>query len=256
MSYKIETITVYEAFESMCECPMCAIHKKLSANYTEYYLGNAAMMPEIRVQVNKHGFCKEHLVQLYAAGSRLPMALQMHSMLKEQNNKNEKLLSAYAKRCAGGGLFAGRNYTKARQTAFSDLQDSLMHSERECLICGHIKQNMDRYTETIPRLYFDESRFKQLLEAGKGFCYPHLLELLASCERVCSANELERLVAVLTKQQAENMRRLESELEHFTKMFDYRNRDADWGNARTAVSRTVDKISGATIAPSDKGESK
>ena len=42
MAYKIETISVYEAFEKKCTCPLCSLQNKLEADYVDYYLGNAA----------------------------------------------------------------------------------------------------------------------------------------------------------------------------------------------------------------------
>ena len=58
MGYKIETISVYEVFEQKGGCPFCRLEKRLEKEYIEYYLGSAAMTPEIRIKVNRSGFAQ------------------------------------------------------------------------------------------------------------------------------------------------------------------------------------------------------
>ena len=61
MGYKIETISVYEVFEQKGGCPFCRLEKRLEKECIEYYLGSAAMTPEIRIKANRSGFCAKHL---------------------------------------------------------------------------------------------------------------------------------------------------------------------------------------------------
>ena len=42
------------------------------------------------------------------------------------------------------------------------------------------------------------------------------------------------------------MQRIEAEVEWFTKKFDYRNKDADWGNSKDAIPRSIEKLTGLT----------
>ena len=241
MAYKIETISVYEAFEQHCACPLCALRDKLEADYTEYYLGNAAMLPEIRVEVNKNGFCGRHLDMLYEAGNRLPLALQMHTMLSEHNKRSAKAMRDYAAKCASRS-------GKAAQASLDRLEQTLRENEHSCLVCRSTRDNIERYIQTAVRLYFDESRFRELYENCSGFCNGHLVQLLRSTEKVCSRAENERFVNRTLLLQQQSREKLAGELEHFTKMFDYRSRGQEWGESRTAVARMAQLFGGDTRA--------
>ena len=61
MQYHIQTEPIWEAFQSDCDCPMCRIYEKSETRLVEQYLNEAVMEPDYRVEVNKYGFCKEHL---------------------------------------------------------------------------------------------------------------------------------------------------------------------------------------------------
>ena len=61
-----------------------------------------------------------------------------------------------------------------------------------------------------------------------------------------SGSRQEEFLGKLVKMQIANLRRIENEVEWFTKKFDYRNKDADWGNSRDAVSRSIEKLTGIT----------
>lgn len=241
MDYKIDTITVIDAFKEDCECPLCKIKADMDAAYVSSCLGAGAMVPERRVEVNRCGFCTAHLKQLYDAQTRLPLALQLQTHLHEQNAKNAKLLDAYAKKAANsGGLFGGKK--KELNEELELLKAALTSSEETCVICSHTKENLRRYEETVLTLYQKDSEFKRLVENGKGFCVPHFLELLMLC-----AEKKSPLTAVLIQRQKAAMQRLDEELLWFTKKFDYANKDADWGNSRDSIPRTINKLKGQTV---------
>lgn len=239
MAYKIETISVYEVFEKKCTCPLCSLENKLEADYVDYYLGNAAMLPEIRVEVNKHGFCGRHLDMLASAGNKLPLALQLHTYLCEQNKRVEKAARDYAKKCCGR--------SKSAEESLKKLGEVLNKNNDECLICKSTQENMDRYIQTLISLYFDESRFRELFNDCNGFCRRHFYQLLVHSRKVCSSKQLEAFTQKLVGLEQEQMRALEESVEHFTKMFDYRSKDLEWGDSRTAVSRCVQVLGGSTV---------
>ena len=67
---KIYTIPVNEAFEASaadhaCGCPFCALYNKLELNEIDIILGASMMEPDIRIETNKKGFCKEHLLRRF-----------------------------------------------------------------------------------------------------------------------------------------------------------------------------------------------
>lgn len=238
MAYKIETISVYEVFEEKCTCPLCALEDKLEADYVQYYLGNAAMLPEIRVKVNKNGFCGRHLDMLASAGNKLPLALQMHTYLLEYNKELKKSFKDYKGKCTAKA--------KVAQASLAELERALNKNNQGCLICKSRDENMERYIQTLIRLYFDEERFRRLFDDCEGFCARHLAQLLVQARNVCSQKENERFTAALLSLQEQKLEKLAGDVEHFTKMFDYRNKDGDWGDSRTAVSRVVQILGGNT----------
>ena len=62
---QIYTIPVNEAFDAAAEkpelgCPFCALYRKLQNDELDIILGASMMEPDVRIQTNEKGFCKEH----------------------------------------------------------------------------------------------------------------------------------------------------------------------------------------------------
>jgi hypothetical protein len=249
MDYHIENITVWEAYEASCECPLCKIKEKMDTDYVDSYLGNAAMLPEIRVQVNKKGFCKEHLRQLYDAKNRLPLALQLHTYLLEKNKQDEKMLKELSKISANSAssLFKPRTVNEA----IKKVLDKLQQDETSCIICEHIDQNMVRYIETLLDLYRTNLKFRKLFQENKGYCSPHFRLLLQQASCKMNKKEQSDFIPDLINNQLTAQQRLANEVEWFTKKFDYQNKDRPWGNSRDAIPRTINKLKGQTVKTDD-----
>ena len=60
MQDSIYTIPVSEVFDPKCGCPICAMRNMLENRCIEYIMGAAMMEPDVRIETNKTGFCKEH----------------------------------------------------------------------------------------------------------------------------------------------------------------------------------------------------
>ena len=60
MKEVLETIPVWDALKEDTECPICSLMKKAEEDALKYYLGPAVMVPEIRVEINKKGYCNKH----------------------------------------------------------------------------------------------------------------------------------------------------------------------------------------------------
>lgn len=247
MSYHIDTITVWDAFKENSECPFCAIEKKLETDYIDSYLGDAAMLPDIRQQVNRTGFCAAHWKGLYDAQKRLPLALQLHTHLLEQNKITSAHLSSYARLCASSGNGLLGRKPAALKTALEELKKKQAEKAASCLICEKIKIHLGLYMETTVKLFKNEKEFRTLAEEGKGFCMPHLLDLLEKAYDGLNASLYTELVLLLFKKQTENLNRLSDEVEWFTKKFDYQNKDKPWGNSQDCLPRAINKIKGRTI---------
>ena len=46
------------------------------------------------------------------------------------------------------------------------------------------------------------------------------------------------------EKQVKELDRIQEEIHHFTLKFDYRNKDMEWGNAKDAPIRSIEKLAG------------
>ena len=99
MADSIYTIPINEIFETECGCPVCAMRNTLEQRCIEYIMGAAMMEPDVRIETNRLGFCKEHLGMMLAQRNRLSLALTLQTHLDEirKNILNGCLL--YTSRC-------------------------------------------------------------------------------------------------------------------------------------------------------------
>ena len=92
MAEQIYTIPVNDAFDSGCECPVCAMNRELENNAIEYTMGPSYMEDDNRALTDKMGFCPHHTRLLYAQKNRLGLAL----MLKTHTDKTIKEMKELA----------------------------------------------------------------------------------------------------------------------------------------------------------------
>ena len=90
MKYQLETIPVWDAFRADSECPFCLLRNKAEQRYLDYYLGNSAMNPETRVELNRTGFCPEHFSMLLKKRSPQHLGLITHTHLQDWREDLEK----------------------------------------------------------------------------------------------------------------------------------------------------------------------
>ncbi len=254
MKETIYTIPVNEAFETPCECPLCRLETRFENDRVNYYLGPSLMEPENRVETNETGFCAKHFRLMYETrANRLGLGLMIHTHMCEQNKKFEKAAGAKE-----GGDTKKSFLRSVKSGSASKSADALLRyidgRQDSCCICRDLVKTMDRYCEVITHMYFTDKEFREHFDGGLGFCMPHLAMLIRASQKYLSGAKQEAFTENLIKMQIENMKRIEDEVEWFTKKFDYRNRDADWGNSRDAVPRSIEKLTGLTgLTETDKG---
>lgn len=262
MKEKIYTIPVTEAFAQHCECPLCLLESRLENEYVNYYLGPALMEPDCRIDTNKKGFCRRHYEQLYnRQENRLGLGLVTDTHLKEKLGQLKNIAAAAidSEMSSVAGNPPPSKFTIKEMLQFkvksaivrkpgsshaARLIKLLSGMEKSCAICGRLEYTMDRYLDVIMYLWSKEDDFRNLFSTKKGFCLVHLKMLIEASEKYLKADDAERFLAVLMRQQIENMERLQQEVEWFTKKFDYRNNDAPWGNSKDALPRTIQKLKG------------
>ena len=77
------TIPVSEGFEEKDGCPLCRMRAIAEKRVIDYIMGAAMMEPDVRLNTNELGFCRDHFDQMTKAGNRLSLALILDSHLQE-----------------------------------------------------------------------------------------------------------------------------------------------------------------------------
>ena len=238
MQYHLDTIPVWEVMEKSAECPLCALHRKVEADEVERSLGGSVMEPDARIRINKTGICREHNAQLFALQNRLGHALLIDSHSKEKLAQLDALVGALE----GGkprSLFGGKS-DSATDRAISALKDM----NEGCVLCENIDTHMQRYLHTFTHLFKTEQKFRDRWNASKGVCAPHAVELLEASRKSMSDSQQREFAASVVGLLRKSLTESEKELEWFTLKFDYRNQDKPWGNSKTALERTINRLRG------------
>jgi len=247
MKYQLETIPVWEAYEQEGECPLCVLMEKLERHYVEFFLGNSVMVPETRIEVNRVGFCPHHFSLLYAGGNKLGLALMTHTHMKEQIGKLVNQLGRLLREVRKSSSRRFVEAIKERHGLLQKLDKSSQDyatQNHSCMICDRLTGTLKRYAFTIIYLWQKDSDFRERFQHSKGFCLPHFHLVNVMATEVLSRKELGRWLEELIPLEQSALDRLETEVHHFTQKFDYRSGDISWENARDALPRALQKLTG------------
>lgn len=238
MKEKLYTIPVNEAFDDAGECGFCALNKKLEAEILDYVMGPSYMEEDVRQDMDKMGFCKEHYRQMFGAGNRLGVALMLKSHLAKLNRDTEALfakeLEAKPKRFGKGD----------EGSPFSDYAETVGVS---CYACFRMEKRMQSYVDTFFYLWKTEQEFRDKVLSGKGFCIEHLKQILTEGKRQLNKEKFQELKELLLPLQSKHMKRMEEEVEWFIQKFDYRFKDEPWKNSKDAVERGIQKVAAVQL---------
>ncbi len=221
---KIYTIPVNEAFEASaadksCGCAMCALYNKLEFNEIDAVLGAAMMEPDIRIETNKKGFCKEHFDIMFGYKNRLGLALILESHLGENR------AAAFPH---GLSSLMGKDGGK-----------KLSEMTKTCYVCDKIEYHFSRMIDTIVLLYTEDTEFRKKLAAQPYFCLPHYSRLMeyakAKMQKKIYADFEKAAKGIEEGYYAE----LNEDISWFCKKFDYRYEDEPWKNSKDAVERAI-----------------
>ena len=248
MKYQLETIPIWEAFRQNSECPLCLLEESNQKNYTNFFLGDSVMDPDIRIEVNKKGFCALHLELLFKGGHKLGLALMAHTHLQEllQKIKKKAFLLISKTENASGKSDMQKPFKREKTLARSlkELRILLSTQEKQCLFCERLNTTLRRYAFTIIYLFKKDEKFSKVLKASRGFCLHHLILILDMASENLSKKMILEFLKMLLPLQEKNLERLEKELHWFTKKFDYRNQDKSWKTSKDALPRTLQKLAG------------
>ena len=251
MKYHLDTIPVWDAVKKDGECPLCALERRTELGEAERYLGASVMEPDIRVTVNRSGFCTDHHRMLFSMSNRLGHALMLESHTIETRERMSRVfaeLITTGKALSEAGLgdrISGK--TKTASETVSRQAKAVCDVVSSCVMCDSIQENMQRYLHTFFHLYKNDSEFRSRIKNSKGFCLKHFASLLETAPAELSPRELGNFISEMADLEEKNLERIQEDISWFIKKFDYRYDREDWKNSRDAVERTVNKLRGWCI---------
>lgn len=223
MRENICSIPVNEIFEEKDGCPFCRMHDILEERVTEFIMGPAMMEPDIRIETNRLGFCREHYAQMQKKGNRLSLALMLQSHLAEL----EKDLFQKT-------IFINR----AKQAEKSKKQLST------CYTCSQIEQYEKMLTVTFFKLWQKEKNFRENFKAQPVLCLSHYAGIIDAGRTALDKKNFEAFSKDATEVAQKSLRELKQDIDRFCSMFDYRNAGKDAGTAKDAIERSIKFLTG------------
>ena len=218
MKYSIGTMLILQKFDGKSHCPFCEIQKTVNDRLTDTFSEEAVMEDSVRAQVNKKGFCAKHYDDIYEK-SKLGIALQIHTRLNE--------ISAL--------IGKSHNAKQAKKQA-----EKLTNALSTCVICEQLNDHMDRYVETVVKMFGAEKNFKDVFEK-ENFCLPHYAKML---EKANCASDPSDFLNSLNDKMIKDTDFLSKEIRAFCDNFDYRNIGKTPGDEKYALINTRRKLYG------------
>ena len=236
MKEKLYTIPVNDAVNANDECPICNAEQSLENDAIEYAIGPGAsyMESDIREMTDKAGFCRRHFNMMYKYGNSLGNALILTSHVHKVSEDIKKEMKNY--RGAKGGLFS--------KGGTSNVEEYINSLTGKCFVCDYYMDTYKRYIATFFHLYENDTEFRDKIKNGKGFCLPHMGELLHEAPDYLKGKLLDDFTADLFEIQGRNLDRIEEDISWFVEKFKYENQDKDWKESKDAIPRTIQKLTG------------
>ncbi len=231
---QLETIPVWDGVKEGSECFICSLMKKAEEDGIRYYLSSAVMTPEVRVEMNRHGFCPHHSAMLAEGGKPQSLALAMDTYYEE----NRKIFSPLAEKVQSAGN--SRKAMKAAEALFAAAHER----EKGCLICSRMNERLLRYCYTVASLWRDDQDFRRALEDSKGFCLHHTEALLNIAGEALSGDDLLEYTKFIISLLMKNLDRVQHDDWWMTQKYKSENKDKLWNGCEDAQKRAVYKLIG------------
>lgn len=218
---KIYTIPVNEAFEKSaedksCGCAFCTLYNQLEYNEIDAVLGAAMMEPDIRIETNKKGFCREHFDIMFDFKNRLGLALILESHFGENHS------AAFPK-----GIFAGGGAKR------------LSEMSKSCYVCDKIEYHFSRMLDTAVLLYNEDMEFRKKFAAQPYFCLLHYTRMMDYAKLKMPKKVYAELEKTAKGIEESYYTELNGDISWFCKKFDYRYEEEPWKNSKDAVERAI-----------------
>ncbi len=236
MKEKLYTIPVNDAVSADDECPICNAKRALERDAIDYAIGPGAsyMESDIREQTDRTGFCAHHFQMMHDYGNSLGNALILSSHIRKASAGLKKEMSGY--RRATGGLFS--------KSEASNVEAYINDLEQKCFVCDYYRETYKRYIATFFYLYDNDEAFRDKIKNGKGFCLPHMGELLKAAGDHLKKDRLDDFEKTLFEVQSRAFDRIQEDIDWFVEKFKYENKDKDWKQSKDAIPRSIQKLVG------------
>ena len=254
MNYHIDTIPLWDAVKEGAPCPFCAVMANAEAIFADRYLHGAVMEPDVRVQVNAKGFCREHWQLLYAQRKPLPVSLMLHTHLSEKRQGYDKALTGLQRAVDKGvglmdaGALGKFNKKGGLQGQIAEVAERFEKAQHSCLLCERLETTLERYLNTFCAMFRDESEFARAIADGPGFCLPHTAALLRAAPGHLSGKPLEKLLTAVIDTTRRGLEQQEKDLYDYTQLYDYQNAASQpTPQVRDAVPRAINRLRGGRL---------
>lgn len=221
MRESILTIPISEVFEPKCGCPICRMRDMLENRTVSYIMGAAMMEPDVRIETNRLGFCKEHFTQMQAEKNRLSLALILQTHIDE--------------------LRKGSFHAEKKSLSFKKSKDKKLPVIGDtCFVCSKIQWGMERLLKTFFEMYLHDD-FRKLFLEQEFICLPHFNLLAEVSEIYLQKDNLKHFNDDAKLLTSGYLSSLYNDISHYCSMYDYRNtgKDADWGNSKDSIERSI-----------------
>lgn len=228
MKQKIYEIPIWDAYAvENCECPICTIEKKVEDQFIETLFTEMVMDVNLNPQLTaSFRFCHEHFEKLYKYPDKCGLAILTDRIL-------------YLEMEALDGFKKTPSIKKGFKPAFLRKPSSnSISTEKECLLCNKLTNDMRNYCDTIIKLWEKDNTFKNIFGQSRGFCLNHFNEIISN--DAASVDFKEKCISL----QENNLKRLQEELQWFITKNDYRFQNEPWKTSKDALLRTILKLIG------------
>lgn len=220
MRESILTIPINEVFEPRVGCPICAMRDTVEQHICEYIMGAAMMEPDVRVETNRLGFCREHYGMLLKQNNRLSLALMLNTHLAE---RREKMFENK------GGL---KRYSKKSEP-----------EPKTCFVCEKVNWGIEHTLGTFYNMWKDEG-FRKLYSEQEYLCLDHYELLMTGAVKKLKKDDLRTFAEITDKLCGEYMKTLNDDVQQFCDSFDYRNarnlHNEDMEHVRSSIERAIE----------------
>lgn len=226
MKEHIYTIEINEAFDKQNgTCPLCQIFAKLEDTELDLILGASMMEPEIRQITNKKGFCPRHYQKMFPRKNRLGMALMLESHLDE------------LKKDIKPANFLARDVAEKSVRRAEELSQT-------CYVCDRLDEKFRRVLVNTADLHAEDFEFRRKFNQQSRFCLPHYTALLRTAVKCLDKKQYAALAEDAVKLESAYLDKLKDDVSWFCKKFDYNYENEPWYDAKDAVERAIQLLSG------------